>query len=188
MLRSISPSRFRGIFIFSAGLFLFFSFLYYSNSANRACATENFSPQSISLVGHSMEPTLPDGSALSLLSGYYHSCPFAHGDLIGIEFDTFAGHQQYVKRIIAIPGDRVSFSPENNIILNGVQLFELYAQGSLSSADVNRLQIVLGVSRGVIPAHFVLVLGDNRSSSFDSRAFGLVHENSIVGKVLFPAS
>ncbi len=180
------PRFFRQILILVVFLLAALATYSFFSNAN-ACAPENFSSQKIILEGHSMEPAFPDGSVLSLLLNYYHSCPFVRGDVVGIAFDTYAGHKQFVKRIIAIPGDRVSFSPENKIILNDTQLVEPYAQGSLSSEDVNRLQMVLSFYQYAIPPQQVLVLGDNRSTSFDSRAFGLVHVNSISGKVLFPA-
>lgn len=189
MLRSISAPFFRRIiFLFIFSFIALVSYSFFTGTHLNPCAPEDFSPQSITLIGHSMEPALPDGSTLDLLPHYYASCPFARGDFVGFAFDTFAGHKQYVKRIIAIPGDHVSFSEENIIFLNGAPLNEPYAQGSLSSADVNRLLIVLSFYQNTIPPHMVLVLGDNRSSSFDSRAFGLVHENSITGKVLLPSS
>ncbi len=89
--------------------------------------------------------------------------------------------KDYIKRCIAIPGDRVEIR-EDAVFLNGKRLEEPYALGPtryiLFSGDTRRLD-------GVVPAGKLVLLGDNRENSLDSRYFGYVDIKCVKGRAFF---
>jgi signal peptidase I len=91
---------------------------------------------------------------------------------------------EFIKRVIALPGETLDFE-ENEVRINGQVLFEPYVKVDLAGRshcpDVEAL---------VIPAGEVFVMGDNRNNSQDSRCFGTVPIDTIVGKafvIMWPA-
>lgn len=87
----------------------------------------------------------------------------------------------YIKRVIAVAGDRLSCCSDNGkLVLNGQELDEpyLYPQDSPSET---RFDVVIPHSR-------VWVMGDHRSASVDSRSLlgapggGMIHTNKIIGR------
>lgn len=85
---------------------------------------------------------------------------------------------EYIKRVIALPGDRIMVS-QGQIYINGELYNETYLpkdfitnSGSFLSENVER----------VIPEGYFLPLGDNRSFSRDGREFGPIPFESVVGK------
>ena len=101
----------------------------------------------------------------------------------------------FVKRIVAIPGDRVSIRGRD-IHVNGERLpldFDRHAiptVGETRSGDQTHLVQLSGTgSLPIIPGEFVVpearyfVLGDHRDNSADSRFWGYVEEDRIMGRV-----
>ena len=84
--------------------------------------------------------------------------------------------QTFVKRIVGLPGDRISIS-SGLVVLNGRSQDEGYAR-----FDKNCLECEIPAEITVPPGH-VFVLGDNRGASADSRIWGPVREESLIGEV-----
>lgn len=84
----------------------------------------------------------------------------------------------YIKRIIGLPGDTVSFTA-GHVFVNGEALEEDYIDGAITDCNGRYCDV------GPIPEGSVYVLGDNRTNSTDSRRFGLVTMERIIGKVFF---
>jgi signal peptidase I len=114
-------------------------------------------------------------------NGHHVIYPFgkpARGDVIVFNPPT-ESDKPYVKRIIGLPGDRITFSG-GYVFLNGERLDESYVDGSITLCSESP-----NCDLGVIPEGYVFVLGDNRLHSSDSRFFGLVDVDDIIGQAVF---
>lgn len=82
----------------------------------------------------------------------------------------------YIKRIVGLPGDVVEFA-DGNVIVNGMRLNEPYIQEGITRCPGGICDEPITVPEG-----HVFVLGDNRRNSEDSRFFGPITVESIIGK------
>ncbi len=84
----------------------------------------------------------------------------------------------YIKRVIGLPGDTIEIH-DDGVYINGVRLDESYIdEGNLSRCSP-AAQYCGPIE---IPEGYVYVMGDNRMNSEDSRYFGLVPIDNIIGK------
>ncbi|WP_414477791.1 signal peptidase I [Prochlorococcus sp. MIT 1223] len=87
----------------------------------------------------------------------------------------------YIKRIVAVGGDQVWVNSKGEVSVNGQKLIEPYAANYCSFNFCNSLDLV-------VPMSHVLVLGDNRSNSWDSRFWPggpLLPEAEIIGRAVW---
>ena len=117
--------------------------------------------------GASMDQTLEDGQILLL----YKLANVDYGDIVVLDEEKEG--EIIIKRIIGMPGDTVSIR-DNTIYVNGEEVEEDYAYGETSDYE----EITLDDDE-------YFILGDNRPISKDSRCFGPVKEDEIIGKVIF---
>ena len=88
----------------------------------------------------------------------------------------------YIKRVIAVEGDRLLINKKGSIVLNGRSIDEPYVEYFCSR------EVALNLCRPIIttiPKGHVFVLGDNRANSWDSRFWpdgGFLPEKEIIGK------
>jgi signal peptidase I len=130
------------------------------------------------VLGHSMEPTLRPGGSYVLDRGYYRSHPLCRGDILVFR----RGGETYVKRVYALPGDRLWLLKANDE--SGDQLLEPSEAARFQRVHPgSRLPYFLVVSLTVTPGR-CYVLGDNSVNSIDSRQFGSVPISSILGRVM----
>ena len=84
--------------------------------------------------------------------------------------------ETFVKRIVGLPGDRIAIS-SGLVVLNGRQLDEDYTEPDKNCLDCELPEEI------TVPRGHVFVLGDKRGASADSRNWGPVREESLIGEV-----
>lgn len=139
----------------------------------------NFAVSPFSVDGPSMQPGLVTGDRVMVNKLAYDFGGPARGDVI-VFHPPSAPSAVYVKRVIGIPGDRVTITA-SEVIVNGVTLREPYIEPLDSSAPENS-NVLPTLTLG--PGQY-FVMGDNRQNSIDSRIFGFVPRNNIIGKAQF---
>lgn len=125
--------------------------------------------------GHSMEPNLQHGQYLVVDKISYH-LPFKlkppqRGDVIVFAPPVQSPPGDFVKRIIGLPGDTVELK-DGEVYINN-QLWPNTFGAALDHAFTPPVQV---------PAETLFVLGDNRADSSDSRAWGILKMENVVGK------
>lgn len=121
----------------------------------------------IKVYGNSMKPNFQDGEII-LYNKIANN--YKRFDVVLVQVNGVI----YVKRIIGMPFENVKYEG-NKLYINNIKVKELYKR-------TNTDDFILD---DVIPRKKYLVLGDNRSKSYDGRNFGLVDFSNIKGKVLF---
>ncbi|HLR60738.1 MAG TPA: signal peptidase I [Pseudogracilibacillus sp.] len=132
--------------------------------------------------GPSMEPTLYDSDQMIVNKfNYLFNDPK--------RFDIVIFHateeKDYIKRVIGLPGEHVEVK-NNELYINNTKEDEYFlnsGEGPIETADFD-LESLPGKYKE-IPENKVLVLGDNRNNSTDSRIIGLIDIDEIVGKASF---
>jgi signal peptidase I len=130
----------------------------------------------VKVEGTSMMPNLLDQERLFINQYSYKFGGDIHrGDTVVFWFpqDTT---KSFIKRVIGIPGDTVSVN-DGTVIVNGQPLVEAYIPPAYRDG--------MSMIPERIPQSFYFVLGDHRSSSYDSRMWGLVPKSYIYGKAVF---
>ena len=120
----------------------------------------------------SMQPTLKQGYLLVVNKLAYKWGAAKRGDIIvfhhaGVE------SQDYIKRVIGLPGDTIEVSG-GVVSVNGTPLTEPYIK------EMPRYTL-----SETVPANKLFVLGDNRNQSDDSHTWGFVDMDWVVGKAVF---
>lgn len=131
--------------------------------------------QPVKVEGTSMMPTLEDQERVFINKFVYRLEPIHRGDVVVFRYPRDTS-KSYIKRVIAIPGDRVRIE-DGLVYVNDHQLSEEYVP--------QMYEDVRSYSETVVPPHFYFVLGDHRNLSNDSRDFGPVDESYIYGKAVF---
>lgn len=99
------------------------------------------------------------------------------GDVIVFTPPEPGQQKPYIKRVIGLPGDHVEITADREVIVNGVVLDEEYIGDYNTRCPSNPTYCDV-----TVPPGHVFTLGDNRSGSEDSRFYGLVSEDRIIGK------
>lgn len=109
--------------------------------------------------------------------------PFGHpdrGDVIVFTPPvTPISDKPYVKRVIGLPGESITLG-DGYVFVDGNRLDESYVDGPITSCDDDQ-----NCDLGPVPDSHVFVLGDNREHSTDSRDFGFVDVDRVIGQAVF---
>ncbi|MDA1316814.1 MAG: signal peptidase I [bacterium] len=132
------------------------------------------------IKGASMVPTFENGNYIFTSKVTYKMRKPIQGDIV--VFHSIRNPDiEYIKRIIGLPGDTVLIENQE-VYVNGNQLSENYISAKTTLIPGSYVQE--GVSLTVPEGHY-FVLGDNRPRSSDSREFGPIEFESIIGQVFY---
>ncbi len=135
----------------------------------------NFAVQTIHVMGPSMQNTLQNNDFLVASKISYHLHDPQRGDIIVFKPSNDASHD-YIKRIIAVPGDHLRIA-HAQIFINGHRLAEPYLPEPWTWSDTWNQG-----NEDVVPANSYFVMGDNRNHSTDSRFLGYQKKDQFLGK------
>lgn len=127
--------------------------------------------------GSSMDPTFADGEYLIVDELSYRLADPKRGDVIVFRFPQ-KRTQFFIKRIVGLPGETIEIRDgallvKNDAVPEGFTLDEPY----LADGTAGSFLVTLGEDE-------YFVLGDNRSASFDSRSWGTLSRDLVVGRAL----
>lgn len=145
-------------------------------------ALRQYIVQPFQVDGHSMDETLADGEQMLM----FKQTSLDRFDIVVFP-DPRGSGDSYVKRIIGLPGDELYYE-DDQLILNGIVVDEPYLEPLKSESIENFTQdfdLWSGLGVATVPDGYYFVLGDNRPYSGDSRQFGFVSIDSIVGEANF---
>lgn len=128
--------------------------------------------------GDSMAPTLLPGMRYFINRYIYHLRDPQRGDIVVFSHPLF--RDLTVKRVIGLPGELVE-ERDGKIYVNHRALDEPYLAQSASTAAYS-----LSNTQWRVPPRCYFVMGDNRAVSTDSRSFGPVPREDIIGEVICP--
>jgi signal peptidase I len=131
--------------------------------------------QPVRVEGTSMLPRLEDRDRLFINKFVYRIASIERGDVVVFHYPRDP-EKSYIKRIIALPGDRLRID-HGHVWLNGKLQSESYVP--LMYEDTRSMAEI------VVPDDNYFVMGDHRSISSDSREFGPVERSLIYGKAVF---
>ena len=133
--------------------------------------------QPVKVEGTSMMPSLIDQERIFINKFVYRFgiADIGRGDTVVFWFPGDPS-KSYIKRVIGAPGDAIEVI-EGKVFVNGRVLPEPYVP------DEYRDRV--SMPRSVVPPDQYFVLGDHRSSSNDSRMWGMVPRRYIYGKAAF---
>ena len=139
----------------------------------------------------SMSPTLVknDRVIVNKLSYKFHDPN--RGDVVVFErppSEPPSSTKDLIKRVIGLPGDRVSIL-DGDVLIDGRVLEEPYVHGKITEfddscgpGDVTGINTAEGFE---VPEGHLFVMGDNRTNSHDGRCFGPIDQDLVVGRAFF---
>ena len=138
----------------------------------------NFAIQTVHVIGSSMWPTVVDQDYLVATKIDYRLHPPQRGDII-IMRDPYDSSRDFIKRVIAVPGDHILIR-QGQVYINGQRLRESYINPEpwIENADWPLGQTTDPEGVLMKPNEY-FVMGDNRNHSSDSRVFNQISRDKI---------
>src|ERR1051326_3431966 len=133
--------------------------------------------QPVKVEGTSMMPALTDQERIFINKFVYrfHFGDIERGDMVVFWYPGDPS-KSYIKRVIGVPGDRIEID-RGTVFLNGKALVENYVPDEYRDGA--------SLPTTTVPVDEFFVLGDHRTSSNDSRSWGMVPRRYIYGKAVF---
>lgn len=128
--------------------------------------------QNYRIESHSMQPNFYEGEFILVNKLAYRLGAPERGDVL-VFHNPNNEDEDYIKRIIGLPGDNLDIH-NGTVFINGKPLVEQY--------PINEIPPSSTYGPVVIEPDHLFVMGDNRPQSQDSRSFGQLSEDLIVGK------
>lgn len=139
-----------------------------------------FIAQPNQVSGISMVPTFTDGDYIITSKVTYQFRDYNRGDVVVFKSPKNQDIE-FIKRVIGIPGDIVLIE-NREVFVNGIQLTEPYIASKTVLRPTDFMKDGVEIT---VPPGRLFVMGDNRPRSSDSRAFGPVRMETIVGQVIY---
>ncbi|MFA5774475.1 MAG: signal peptidase I [Ilumatobacteraceae bacterium] len=151
--------------------------------------------QQFYISGPSMQSTLQQDNRVLVNKLSYRLHGIGRGDVVVFNRVTSNGqtvqHDDLIKRVIGLSGDVVEIK-DCVVLVNREIIDEPYLNADdLAQSSLEDRCRVPTLAAQTVPAHKIFVMGDNRPQSFDSRMFGPISEDLVVGRafvVLWPLS
>jgi signal peptidase I len=140
-----------------------------------ALVVKTFLIQAFFIPSLSMFSTLDEGDRVLVNKLSYHLGDVDRGDVIVFERPehvTDTTIKDLIKRVVALPGETVA-GHDGGVYINGKRLKETYLDKGTVTSDFPATEI----GRGQL-----WVMGDNRGNSEDSRVFGPIDDDLVVGR------
>ncbi len=131
--------------------------------------------------GISMEPNFENGDYLIIDEISYRFTEPERGEIIVFKYPKNPS-QRYIKRIIGLPGETVEIKDGKVIIINGKES-QILNESKYLPQNIE----TSGNIRVSLSENEYFLLGDNRNFSSDSRRWGVLPKQYIIGKVYFRA-
>ena len=128
--------------------------------------------------GQSMEPNFENRDYLIIDQLSLRLREPQRGEVVVFKYPQ-APSQKYIKRIVGLPGDTVEIK-DGKVAVAGSELKEYYLPENVFTDEKGFKKITLGENE-------YFVLGDNRAVSSDSRVWGVLPEENIIGRVFVRA-
>jgi len=125
------------------------------------------------IPSQSMEPSLLVGDRMIVSKIAYRLGEPQRGDIIVFKYPRDPS-KDYVKRLIGFEGEEVILK-NNHLYINGKETPEKYLPEGLTFYDFGPV---------IVPNGCYLMLGDNRSNSEDSRVWGPLPKENVIGKAV----
>jgi signal peptidase I len=151
--------------------------------------------QAFKIPSSSMENTLLVGDHIfvnKFIYGYHipytkgrvlqFSTP-AHGDIVVFVFPEDPS-KDFIKRVIGVPGDVIEIR-HKTVYRNGTLLVEPYTRFADGMGPEGYIPSRDDMPAVRVPSHKYFMMGDNRDRSYDSRFWGFVDSEALIGKALF---
>jgi signal peptidase I len=132
------------------------------------------------VIGSSMEPALHTGDQLIVEKVSKWLGGIHYGNIVTVDAQGLPGHigeKNIIKRVIGLSGDTIEIK-DGRVYRNGIAIEEPYLHGS-ATKEGNPAYSKVTLKDGEL-----YVLGDNRKVSLDSRRFGPIGKERVIGHVL----
>ena len=151
--------------------------------------------QQFYISGPSMESTLYQNNRVLVNKLSYRLHDVHRGDVVVFDrvttSDGTVAHDDLIKRVIAVGKDTIEIK-KCVVFVNNKAISEPYLDKDvLAMTDPNDRCRVANMPILTVPSHQLFVMGDNRPESFDSRSFGAISEDLVVGRafaIVWPIS
>ena len=142
--------------------------------------------QQFYISGPSMEATMFQDNRVLVNKLSYRLHDIHRGDVVVFDRVTVDGqvvqHDDLIKRVIALGGEKISIK-DCKVFIDGKLLPEPYLNDYdlVQTVIEDRCRVPM-MDEMIIPANQLFVMGDNRPQSFDSRMFGPIEQDLVVGR------